>query len=57
MKESALLLEDMLRAIEKGHRELTPRTKHRIYLAKPLKKEGMPVNKAVASKLESKQLQ
>lgn len=36
IKESALLLEDMLRSLDKGDRDLTPRTRHRIHLAAPL---------------------
>lgn len=50
IKESALMLEDMLRSLEKGNTNLTPRTRHRIHLAQPISKSGQPINKAMAIK-------
>jgi hypothetical protein len=34
MQETALMLEDMIRTVEKGNRELSPRTKANIYFDK-----------------------
>mgnify|MGYP006893251476 FL=1 len=38
--ECAYLMEDMLRAVENGQTQLTPRAKHRIYRDKPLSFRG-----------------
>jgi len=48
-------MNDILRSIEQGERELTPRAKHRIYSQKPLTYRGKPVNKVLAGKQEQEE--
>lgn len=55
IKEAAFLMEDMLRTLEKGEVEFSPKTKHKIYsIRDPLADKGKPVNKVLANKLEQK---
>ena len=58
MKETAFLIEDLLRAVEKGRASLSPRAKHRIYKQAPLMStNGLPVNKALAIRMENQKMQ
>mmetsp|Transcript_29405 Transcript_29405/g.44462 ORF Transcript_29405/g.44462 Transcript_29405/m.44462 type:complete len:150 (+) Transcript_29405:4398-4847(+) len=50
LKESAFLMQDMLRAIEQGRTELTPRAKARIY-----SKSAKPKNKVLQDRFERMQ--
>jgi hypothetical protein len=52
LRESAFLLDDMLRAVEMGYNDLSPRAKGRIWAGRPLTNRGMPVNKVLAKKIE-----
>ena len=50
MQETAIMLEDMIRTVEKGNRALSPRTKANIYFDKPSNIQKNPINQKLQEK-------